>query len=94
MDNTRFNTTTFMRIQLPLMILANLLLFMSAIFFMPDWIFGLPKVFPPYPEKSAINTIAEGIQTVANTAKGATDIIFKGPTDGVAKQLLKGTLTK
>lgn len=71
-----------MRIQVPLMILANLILFMGAIFFMPDWIFGLPKVFPPYPEKSVINTIAEGIQTVGNTAKGATDIIFKGPKPG------------
>ena len=94
MDNTRFNTTTFMRIQLPIMILANLLLFMGAIFFMPDWIFGLPKVFPPYPQESIINTIAEGVQTVADTAKGATTTLFKGPTDGVAKQLLKGALTK
>ena len=79
MDNTRFNTTTFMRIQLPLMILANLILFMGAIFFMPDWIFGLPKVFPPYPDKSAFDSIAKGIQTVADTGTGAVKTLFRGP---------------
>ena len=95
MDNTRFNTTAFMRIQVPLMILANLLLFMFAIFFMPDWIFGTPKVFPPYPQESILNTVAEGIQTVTDTAKGAVEPIFTGTTKtGVATKILKGALTK
>ena len=77
------------------MILANLLLFMSAIFFMPDWIFGLPKVFPPYPQESIVNTIAEGVQTVADTAKGVTGTLFRGSTEtGVAKQLLKAVTSK
>ena len=76
------------------MILANLLLFMGAIFFMPDWIFGLPKVFPPYPQESIINSIAEGVQTIADTSTGAIKTLYSGPTDGVAKQLLKGALTK
>ena len=77
------------------MILANLLLFMFAIFFMPDWIFGTPKVFPPYPQQSVINTVAEGIQTVADTAKGAVEPIFTGTTKtGVATNILKGALTK
>jgi len=95
MDNTRFNTTAFMRIQVPLMILANLLLFMFAIFFMPDWIFGTPKVFPPYPQESIFNTVAEGIQTVTDTGTGAVGTLFKGATEtGVAKNILKAVVPK
>ena len=77
MDNTRFNTTTFMRIQVPLMILANLMLFMIAIFCMPDWIFGVSSVFPPYPQESITNKVVRAIQTVENVGTAAVKTLVK-----------------
>ena len=77
------------------MILANLLLFMAAIFFMPDWIFGSPNVFPPYPQKDIVNTVSEGIQTVANAAKGAVEPLLRGPNGkGAAKEILNAVTPK
>jgi hypothetical protein len=44
------DNTIFMRIQMPLMILFNLGLFLFMLFTMPDWVFGIPKLYPPFPE--------------------------------------------
>jgi len=69
--SVKIDTTIFMRIQLPIMILFILGLFLFMLFYMPDWVFGIPKLYPPFPEvtpdllartniaiKGAVNTVA------------------------------------
>ena len=48
--SVKIDTTIFMRIQLPVMILFILGLFLFMLFTMPDWVFGIPKLYPPFPE--------------------------------------------
>ena len=61
------DTNIFMRIQMPLMILANLLLFLYMLFYMPDWVFGIPKLYPPFPQVTPdlLTRTGESINAVA-----------------------------
>jgi hypothetical protein len=51
------DTTNFIRIQAPLMILANIMLLMVLIFLSPEWIFGASSVYPPYAKTTNIETV-------------------------------------
>jgi len=54
-----FDTTNFIRIQAPLMILANIMLLMVLIFLSPEWIFGASSVYPPYKQTITVETLVK-----------------------------------
>ena len=66
----KIDNTIFMRIQLPLMILVNLLFFLFILFRMPDWVFGIPKLYPPFPEVTPdlVTRINNAIESTARVA--------------------------
>lgn len=69
--SAKIDTTIFMRIQLPVMILFVLGLFLVMLFTMPDWVFGIPKLYPPFPAVTPdlIARTTGAIQGAINTSK-------------------------
>jgi hypothetical protein len=52
--------TTFLRIQTPIMILANIILFVVLLFTTPDWVFGIKNLYPPYAPVSVASALLTG----------------------------------
>jgi hypothetical protein len=52
--------TTFLRIQTPIMILANIILFVVLLFTTPDWVFGIKNLYPPYSPVSVASALLTG----------------------------------
>jgi len=49
MSDKKYDLTNFYYIIAPLMIMVVLLFSIWMLFTVPDWVFGLPKLYPPYP---------------------------------------------
>jgi hypothetical protein len=57
----KLDITQFLRIQTPLMILAIFMLFMGILFYTPDWVLGIEKLYPPYPMQVLIEQVPRPI---------------------------------
>jgi hypothetical protein len=49
MSDKKYDLTNFYYIIVPLMIMSILLFGIWMLFTLPDWVFGIPKLYPPYP---------------------------------------------
>jgi hypothetical protein len=65
------DNTIFMRIQLPLMILFNVGFFLFILFKMPDWVFGIPKLYPPFPEVTP-DLVNQATNAIEGTVRSMT----------------------
>lgn len=54
------DATNFLRIQTPIMILANIMLFVTLLFTTPDWVIGIKNLYPPYSPVSVASAIITG----------------------------------
>jgi hypothetical protein len=57
----KLDITHFLRIQTPIMILAIFMLFMGLLFYTPDWVLGIEKLYPPYPINGLIEHVPRPI---------------------------------